>query len=263
MSSSKQTPRVHKRAPRQKKANTRLATSAQMPDPKVTLAVAKHLRSQQAVLSQLAAMRTNPKGGAFSNLGGDVDSMIEHGQEAWAAVKKMLNVESKAFEYYETSASGNVGTTPLFTDLTALIAQGSSDVTRDGDSLKLNRITGAYTLTGSNDFYRVVVTQATDEALVAADVFASVGTAYSVTSPVAWDTRQQFRVLYDRCHNINQALTGINNFTNHRFEIKEELHVQYLNGSTTVERGCIQIWFVSFSGATAHNLSVQMEFVDN
>jgi hypothetical protein len=249
-------PRASKRAPRKGKKAIDPAV-----DPQLSLALAKHMRSQQAVLTQLASR--SAKGGAFSNLGGDVDSMITHGQEAWSMVKRMLNVESKAIENYENSAVGNVSTTPLFTDLTALITQGDADYQRDGDSLKINRISMAYTIFGSADFLRVLVTESVDEAITAADLLARIGDTYAVTSPLAWDTRQQFHVLYDRAHAANSNITGVLDHQVHRFETKKQIHVQYLNGTATVEKGAIQVWFVTRSAGVGHELSTQLEYVDN
>jgi hypothetical protein len=219
------------------------------------------MRSQQAVLAQLA-QRTQ-KGGAFSNLGGDVDSMITHGQEAWSMVKRLLNVESKALDWNETSAVGNVSTTPLFTDITALITQGDSDSQRDGDSLKMNRFSLMYTIFGAADFLRVMVTESVDEAIVAADLLASIASTYAVTSPLAWDTRKQFHVLYDRTHAVNSIITGVLDHQVFKFETHKQVHVQFLGGTAVVEKGAIQVWFVTRSAGVGHEMSVQLEFVDN
>jgi hypothetical protein len=189
--------------------------------------------------------------------------MITHGQEAWNMVKRMLNVESKAIEQFETSALGNVSTTPLFTDLTAGIAQGDSDYTRDGDSLKINRLSVDYTVFSVSDVVRVLITQSTDEAIAAADLLANVGSVYTVLSPKAWDTRSQFRVLYDRCHNLNGSNGSTSELQTHHFETKKEMHVQYFNGTTTVEKGAIQLWFVTLQASTGHYVASQIEYVDN
>lgn len=233
-------------------------------------ALAKHSQATNTVLTALS----KDKRGAFSSLGGDVDSMIEHGQQAYALVRKMLNAETKqAVTLIQTQLDYNWA----MVDITTSVAQGIADNQRDGDSIKLNAVEirgyyspgaalgASYPATPT----RLVVTASEDEAISVNDAFAVNGTTNAVISYVSWDTRKQFRVLYDKtiCLGGSTAAVAVGPAF-HSFEIRlnlEDHHVQYAAGTTTVEKGAIQIWAVCHLASPSPYLiaSATMEYADN
>lgn len=222
-----------------------------------------HGAEQSQVISRLAASKG---GGAFSSLGGDVDSMIEHGQEAYALVKKLLNVETK--EYAVGAAGVAINYTGTALDVTSYISQGATDITRNGDSIKIVRLIWSgmcnfnTASTSTIQPVRILVTRSNDEALVGADLFSYISTAYTPFSPVTWDTKAQFKVLYDRVlplctTHIGQAF---------HVELEDLGHTQYSAGTTTVESGCVQLWWVTNEGTANFPVityALSLQFVDN
>ncbi len=233
-------------------------------------ALAKHSQATNTVLAALA----KDKRGAFSSLGGEVDSMIEHGQQAYALVRKMLNAETKQAI---TTISAQLDYNWSMVDLTTSVAQGIADNQRDGDSIKLNAIDirAYYTpaaglgAAATPTVIRFVVTASVDEAISVSDAFAVSGSSNAVISYVAWDTRKQFRVLYDKTVNFGGSTTAVavGPFF-HPFEIRIPLtdhHVQYGAGTTTVEKGAIQVWAVCHLAGSGPYLiaTAALEYADN
>jgi hypothetical protein len=218
------------------------------------------MRAQQAVLSSLA-QRTQ-KGGAFTNLGGDVDSMITHGQEAWSMVKRLLNVETKSLEFPVGNGTGVITNLPVSYNVTSLITQGDGDSQRDGDSLKMIDFVIRYSAsTTTADIVRIIITSSEDEEILPADLLAYTNT-YSVNSPPAWDTRKQYRVLHDHAFVVENGNSSLG-VACHKFHSKAECHTQYFNGTTTVEKGALQVWLMTRYSNASIDYACSLQFVDN
>ncbi len=226
-------------------------------------ALVKHSQATNSVLAALA----KDKRGAFSSLGGDVDSMIEHGQQAYALVRKMLNAETKQ---YINTVNATLDYNWQVVDVTSGVTQGVGDGQRDGDSMKLNAIDFRCYLEASTTvgaICRLVVTISEDEAIAAGDAFGLNASVYSPTSYVAWDTRKQFRTIFDECYVLGGTTGGAGPWyvpVHIRVPLKNQ-HVQYSGGTTTVEKGAVQFWFVCnrATGGPQIYASTALEFADN
>jgi hypothetical protein len=212
-------------------------------------------------------------GGAFGNLGGDVDNMIQHGQEAWNAVRRLLNVEEKAF------FTANAARTPTYTwsvtDLTSGIAQGVTDSERTGDSIKLMELNIRGYLEGNSNTnyiggvnFRIVVTRSVDEALDVADVFVDSGSVLAPVSQFVWDTRKQYVVIHDELYTTQATAYDATNLfgrgVNFHLHRKLNSHSQFLSNSTTVEKGAIQVWMaVNVASGVTLQWSAKLVYVDN
>lgn len=207
------------------------------------------------------------RGGPFSSLGGDVDNMIEHGQEAWHMIRQLLNTESKSVDANAQVFATQAGTS---VDLTAAIIQGDGDNQRNGDGLKIQGIDIRYqvnvnttvTATTNAHFVRVILVASEDEPITAGDLLQFLNTEQVCESPVTWDTRQQYKKLYDRVHKVqyyDRASKG-------RIYLKDvDIHTQFFEGGTNVEKGAIQLFiFGDVSTATPNvGYGARLVYVDN
>lgn len=246
-------------------------------DPKVANALSALMSHQQDL--HKAVLAKQPPKGTFGNLGGDVDSMIEHGQEAWASIKRLLNTESKANFYSLTTAGLVPSRTWNNVDLTAQIAQGVQDSERDGDSIKCLHLDFTYNVikvgvSSNAETFRLVILQSVDEAVTVADVFVDDATVLSPFSMYQWDTRKQYRVLHDEVHELTLSAMAYNSAdalnlhsrpVTRRVKIRLENHTQFFNNGTTVEKGAIQ-WMCCSSQSVSDSLLLvnsRLVYVDN
>jgi len=267
-------PQQEKKKPARK---PRSAKKANPVDPKVATALTALMSHQQDLHKAVLAKR--PTQGTFGNLGGDVDSMIEHGQEAWASIKRLLNTESKANFYSLTTAGLVPSRTWNNVDLTAQISQGVQDNQRDGDSIKCLELDFTYNVlkvgVASNaETFRLVILQSVDEAVTVADVFVDDATVLSPFSMYQWDTRKQYRVLHDEVHELSISAMAYNSAdalnlharpVTRRIKLRLENHTQFFNNGTTVEKGAIQ-WMCCSSQSVSDALlfvNSRLVYVDN
>ncbi len=221
-------------------------------------------KSHQQQTQMLAALVKSPQSrGAFSNLGGDVDSMIEHGQEAWAAVKRLLNSETKFAFPTGVISLGWVGTG---LDITSQISQGLADYQREGDSIKINHLSMKLRVDWNPTQaiamqHRLMVVRSIDEAVSAANVNVSDSTAYAPLGQPEWDYRKQYEVLHDEIFFVDlyHAQKVIH------LERKLDSHAQFANGSTTVTKGAIQffLWTDQNTNKSTVTYTCGLQFVDN
>jgi len=224
--------------------------------------LAKQSLERDKVVSSLAK-----RGGTFSNLGGDVDSMIEHGQEAWAAVKRLLNVETKNLQGTMSATVTSVGSA-YYVDFLGNMTQGDSDAQRNGDSIKVNRLRANFrveynpAIAPSVQYIRVMLVASVDELVEPADVNVRDSTPYAPFGLALWDKRQQYTVLYDRLHDLSSEEPSRVFRIDHDFR---EHHAQFLSGSTTITKGGLQLLF--WSGENVQGTPVvgdwSLDFVDN
>jgi len=214
----------------------------------------------------ITRLASSKQGGAFSNLGGDVDSMIEHGQEAYALVKKLLNVEVKAVEAVFGAITPDYG--GVMSNFSATISQGVGDTQRTGDSLKytefvFNGRVSWNTAGNAQQSVRMLLVFSNDEAMTAAEMLA-LGVAATPFSTEVWDSKSQYRVIKDELFTVNASRSA----QLFRWRISGEHlgHTQFSAGSTTVLSGCLQMLTVS-DQAGANYPSVigytSIRFVDN
>lgn len=210
--------------------------------------------SNQALHARLPPPPKNSaKGAVLLAEGGD------EGHKALVAVKRLMADEEKAF-YYSIG-----GDEPDWTwsgiDLTTLITQGVNDDERVGDALRLLAVDlrwQAYLVPNPSIIlstqFRIVVTQSVDEAVTANDVFDPIvgATNQAVFAQHPWDQRKQYRVLYDRTHNLRftaavQSTIGYWSalIAHDEVTLKINRRVQYESNGATVEKGALQVWTCS------------------
>lgn len=165
---------------------------------------------------------------------------------------------NQELKYYDGAwVQSSLGSTPLLQQLSA-IPQGNTDISRNGDRLKLYKIHfRGDALCFSADAYnriRVVVFQWFPATLPTAGSILLPGlNAVNIdfASHYAHDTRQQYRVMYDRVHKlIGNASTA--NTPNTAASVKQFVfslriprrQLQYVAGTTT---GSNQIYIMAFS----------------
>jgi hypothetical protein len=264
--------RKPKRKPRRPKT-----TPAAPVDPRLAQAISKVASHQMDLQKMVLANKGTANKGTFGNLGGDVDSMIEHGQEAWASIKRLLNTESKANFYSLTTAGLVPSRTWHNVDLTAQISQGVNDSQRDGDSIKCLELDFTYSvlktgISSTAETFRLIILQSVDEAVTVADVFVDDATVLSPYSMYQWDTRKQYRVLHDEIHEVVAAAAYVDGAVGifakpvtRRLKIRLDNHTQFFNNGTTVEKGAIQ-WMCCSSQSTTNSLlfvNSRLVYVDN
>ncbi len=124
-------------------------------------------------------------------------------------VKNMVNVEYKRHDVQlTTTATSSTATINQLTN----IAQGDSDLTRDGSDIVIKRIELKYFITqhatASITYVRVMLVQdtQTNEAIyAAADLLEDVTANDAIVSPLLWFKKRRFKVLYDRTHALSDV----------------------------------------------------------
>lgn len=216
----------------------------------------------------LMAVRASPLGPSLfkgqdknrsdlGDLGDGVDKSIR-------AIRRMLNVEVKCFQ----AAGANITptTTGTITDFLSGIAQGVTDNTRVGDSLKVLRLSMNYQVSMNNtaaatQFVWVAIIRANDEIMTAAQLNTLDGNAYAYLGDLSWDYKDQYRVLWQRRIEVDpehQSMIG-------RADLKLNDHAQYNAGGNTLNSG--SIFMAMWSNSTVNNPDfgyvLQIQYVDD
>ncbi len=125
------------------------------------------------------------------------------------SLKRLINVEFKFHDVQLTSVA--ISITPGIVQLSN-IAQGDTDVTRDGSQLKVLSIQLAYQIiahaSSTRTFVRVLLVKdkQTNQAIYeASDLLSDVTTQDSIVSPYNRDNRRRFTVLYDKVHTFSEG----------------------------------------------------------
>jgi hypothetical protein len=234
-----------------------------LPTPKISpediIALAALVKKQGVAIKAMSKppLTLARKRGDFERIGDGVD-------RTWDGIKRLLNVERKCYESPGASVSPNQSGAVV--DFTAAIAQGDTDATRDGDSIKvlllrLNLAPTLNTLGSAEQRVKILIVQANDEAMSATQLNNLDGTAYSPLGHSAWDYKSQYRVLMDHVF----VLDGEHQTHLERRVIKVDRHVQYNNATTTVNSGALLMYHSSGSASNAPTLdyTFTLEFVDN
>lgn len=157
-------------------------------------------------------------------------------------------------KYYDRSLSGTTydwsGSIVSLTN----IAQGSTDVTRDGDSIYLRscRVVGDITAGDTTNMFRVIIFQWFDDTTpVYTDILSSVyqGTVNCVNSPYHHDQRKHFNVMYDKRYLLDSSDPNVMFDTKYMRPAKRKVH--FSAGGTTGSNELF-ILFMSDSGAATH-----------
>lgn len=253
-------------------------------NPQLAKALYQHMQAQSSIIKKLADSKdketdgtaTDPlkrggptvltEKGGFSGIGSEVDQMILHGQQAFAGVMRMLNIEMK--QYPAAIASTAFGWTGVNFQLDGL-SQGVGDQQRTGDSIKCMHLNLRLTIRQAAaatipTVVRVMVVRSVDEPVSTLDLNAYDTTASAVNGACNWDQRKQYHTLYDEtfvCF-FYYAMLGVV-----QLHISKKLnsHIQFENGATTVEKGALQL--VLWSDDNTNKPTVigvsELHYVDN
>lgn len=228
-------------------------------------ALAKHVQVQNQLFRAMKEDKTRPPG-ALASLGGHADAIIKHGEEAWEEVKRFLNVEEKQF--LTSIAASTFGYTGALVDIDSIV-QGVADNQRTGDSVKVLHLDLRYTVRQSVNatlptVARVMLVQAVDEDVTALDVNAYDASVYAVNGMKNWDTRKQYRVLYDHTGYIWYYSSPHGVISKH-VRIRMNSHIQFQHSTTTVEKGALQLilWSDDDTNKPSFTGVAELVYVDN
>lgn len=196
----------------------------------------------------------------LQNIGREADEALAIGKR----VLTMLNVESKGTSYVANAVA--VDYTGVTYQPLASISQGSSDATRDGDSLKFKSWKGhvQFTRGGVDAICALMLVQEGPTFVVGhpATLFSGYGTVGAPLSEPVWDARLGFKILEHRVF----ALTNSDPYKIIKWDHNFNHDVQYYNGTNTVYEGQVTVVFISnITGATAPTVSfgTTYSWVDN
>jgi hypothetical protein len=228
-------------------------------------AALQHLASVVVKQQQtLQAMQKTPAGLAMYRGRSDLGDLGDGIDQSIRSIRRLLNTEVKCFQ----AAGANITptTTGTIADFLSGIAQGVTDITRVGDSLKVLRLTMNYQFSMNNtaaatQFCWVAIIRANDEIMTAAQLNTLDGNAYAYLGDLAWDYKDQYRVLWQKRLEVDpehQSLIG-------RVDLKLNDHAQYNAGGNTLNSGSIfmAIWSNSTTNNPDFGYVFQVEFVDN
>ncbi len=214
--------------------------------------------------SKQRKQKTKPKG-ALESLGREVGHTAD---QAWNLAKKalsMLNVEYKEVSVGYTGSSNTIDYNGTLLLATSNVSQGNTDSTRNGDSIKLQRLRGlwAFFRSGADAIVRVIVTVEGSPGINAnSNVCEAAGSSNAPLSMPSWDYRHNFRVVYDKCITLTtQEPEKVLDM-----DLKFDHDVQYIAGGTNVAQGQVTVWF--FSDLVTSNLpfvraTAQLSWLDN
>lgn len=210
------------------------------------------LVANQGARSAVRFARKNPK------------KAIEYAVKGVQLLKTLVNVEKK---FINTSIVVPVSTSGGIQNI-SLVGQGDTDVTRNGDSIKMHglqcHLTAVMSTSAEQSFYRymIVLDKDTRQGTAAmTDVLES----SAINSFTNRDGHDRFVVLKDDV--IPYSITG--NQTAHReFFIPLDLHAKYVSsGATAADSAQNQILFVHVSNEAVNSVYVNFQsrisFYDN
>lgn len=124
------------------------------------------------------------------------------------------------------------------------ISQGDTDLTRDGDSVKIQNLNLRYNIASSSQtFARVIVFwDKQDQIVNPGDFLETVGSGYAPNSAKNYDNRFRTKTLYDRKHNLSVG-GGLQNIVDTVIPIN--LHTQFYAGTTGIRTGALKILMIS------------------
>ncbi len=213
---------------------------------------------------QMQALHQSPVGQALLRDRSDLGDLGDGIDKSIRSIRRMLNTEVKCFQAAGANIAGT--TTGTITDLLSGIAQGVTDITRVGDSIKVLRLTMHYnfqmnaTAAGTQVVW-VAIIRANDEIMTAAQLNTLDGNAYAYLGDYPWDYKDQFRVLWQRRIEVDpehQAVIG-------NVNLRLNDHAQYNAGGNTLNSGSIfmALWTNSTTNNPDFGYVFQLQFVDN
>lgn len=185
-------------------------------------------------------------------------------------IVKSIVAHNTELKYFDTAAANSVDYAGSFYDLTAL-AQGDTDVTRDGDKLTLRKLKAklSISLGDTTNLFRIVYFRWKQNNISVTPTQSYFSNPYTnnincTYAPQNWDTHDNFQILYDRTFTLNtythpQRLITVN------LKLSKLPKVAYDAGSTSGNNH-IYLYLVSDSAAAVHptvNMINRISFVDS
>lgn len=169
--------------------------------------------------------------------------------------RKLANAVNIEYKFSDTTANASPDQSGILYTLNDM-AQGDSDSTRDGDSVKIQNLVIRGSMnkgaSATNSWCRMLIFWDKDNLVTAAtDILENyMGSATAPFAPKNHDRRFQTRVLYDKVFSLDAS----NSARNFEQVIKIDQHTNYNEGTTTIYRGALKLLFIS-------NESVNYPFV--
>lgn len=179
------------------------------------------------------------------------------------AQKVLLNLSE--IKYHNTTNTGAVDYAGMCYDLSA-VAQGDTDITRDGDALLPTSLDIGLMINGEthSGVYRLIIFRwFNNDSPTPSLILNTVSSSYSTVSPYYHDYKQKFNILLDRSFKVSNNGNEIEQFKK-RLVLAKSKQIQYVAGSTT---GTNKIWALVISdgvlaGTPDMYLYTQMKYRD-
>lgn len=170
-------------------------------------------------------------------------------------VANLVNVEEKINDKTVSSTTFDYAGT---IDILNNPAQGTTDVTRIGDSLKNQRVQIQGTVAGSttagtiSNNRLILIWDEQNQITTMADLLEVTGSNMAPHAPKHYDKRFRCIVLYDQAFSLSTVPGSQAWFKNFRIDLPIGKHTQFSAGSTTINTGCLKLCYIS--DLTAANL---------
>lgn len=175
-------------------------------------------------------------------------------------LKQLVNVEINEVSLQTTQTPGFAG---YLLELNQ-IAQGDTDSTRNGDSVKLQKLHFRCHITNTRlALARLVIIWDQDQKVaVPGDVYDQIGNAYAPMSMKDFDLRFQSKILYDRVIKVDPYNQSV--YIDKTININK--HTNFENGTTTVNTGSLKMLLIgdaSVTLLTSFRWNSRLTFTDN
>lgn len=176
-------------------------------------------------------------------------------------VARMVNVEYKFYDYTTSQTPSSSGTIVNLFDP----AQGDSATQRDGDSVKLMRVSGRINLdmhgSATTTSVRLILFRGKQENAVSYGVTDILQSA-SFVAPKAHHERFRSKILYDKTYSL---VVGHNRTLNLNWNFKLFGHVQFVVNNTTIENGGLYMLLISDEATNVPTVTpyLRTSFTDN
>lgn len=174
-------------------------------------------------------------------------------------LKKVINVEIKHTDSELVITPGYNGALYTFNGL----AQGDTDGTRDGDSLKVQDFAFKCLINNNRvGTARVIVLwDQGNEITGVSDVLNNSGTAYAPLSLKDWDKRFESKIIFDKM--IHLGPYNQTKFFKKKLRIGK--HTQFEAGTTTINSGALKMIFIGDSNVnmTSFRFISRLTYTDN
>ena len=186
------------------------------------------------------------------------------------SLQALINVETKVFDHVQSQAVPQA-TSGGYTDCITEMGQGATNITRNGNSIKLTRVQLRAKITlhasATATVVRFIAIRQNDchgDYLGLTDILSNTNIDYAMLCPFTEIEKRRFSVLHDSVHIINAT----NPVATIAIDNSDSNHVRYIGTSAAVASagpGQIIYFAVSNEGTNTPQLNVcsRISFVDN